>query len=275
VRWRTEPGKEKEQIHGRLAKLENVGLHHGQKGWREMNTIASMNRIQCVKLGFTNCYVLKCKGGFLLIDTSYPGMYKSFVRQLKKMNIDVTDVRYLLLTHHHDDHAGFAAELVKNTDARVLVHRKGLPFLQKGETENTSKPVNACLTVLAWFLSRFHKYTYPPIKLTKTDHLIDGDDFELLNRIGIDGVILHTPGHTEDSISVLLPDGKAIVGDAAMDFMNICRTRHRPIVLQDIDEVYRSWEKLAEHGAKEIYPAHGKPFGIQELVSYKRKRNRK
>jgi len=240
-----------------------------------MDSTVAMAKIQCVKLGFTNCYVVKCKGGYLLVDTSYPGMYKSFVRHLKKMNIDVTDIRYLLLTHHHDDHAGFAAELVKNTDARILVHRNGLPFLEKGESENTSQGVNPCVNILFWLFAVLHKYTYPPLMPSRDDHIIDGDDFELLKRIGIDGAILHTPGHTEDSISVLLPDGSAIVGDAAMDFMNICRTRHRPIVVQDIGGVYRSWEKLAEHGAKEIYPAHGKPFGIQELVSYKRKRNRK
>jgi hydroxyacylglutathione hydrolase len=106
--------------------------------------------------------------------------------------------------------------------------------------------------------------------LKEDDYIINGDDSEILTKIGIDGKILHTPGHTEDSISVLLSDGKAFVGDAAMNFMNICRIKHRPIFVQDIEEVYKSWEKLAEYGAKTIYPAHGKPFSVEELFSHKR-----
>jgi hydroxyacylglutathione hydrolase len=237
-----------------------------------MDSVAPVDEVRCLKLGVTNCYLLSCEGGYLLVDTSYPGMYRSFLRKLRRMGIDISEIKYLLLTHHHDDHAGFAAELVRNTGARVLVHRKGLPFLQKGEAENTSRGVNQCVSVLFWLFALVHKYTYPPLVLAQDDHIIDGDDFSLLKRIGIDGVILHTPGHTEDSISVLLSDGRAIVGDAAMDFMSICRTRHRPVVLQDGDEVYRSWKKLADHGARVIHPAHGKPFGIEELAPYGGKR---
>ena len=77
---------------------------------------------------------------------------------------------------------------------------------------------------------------------------------------------MYTPGHTEDSISVLLSDGSAIVGDVAMNFLNICHTRHSPIYIQDFEEMYGSWKKLIEHGAKTIYPAHGKPFSAEELT---------
>ncbi len=76
----------------------------------------SSNSVYSVKLGWTRCYLLKCTGGYLLIDTYYPGYYARFEKKLAKMGIATSDIKYLLLTHHHDDHAGFAAELVRIRD---------------------------------------------------------------------------------------------------------------------------------------------------------------
>ncbi|MHC4604958.1 MAG: MBL fold metallo-hydrolase, partial [Planctomycetota bacterium] len=92
----------------------------------------------------------------------------------------------------------------------------------------------------------------------------------LLKGIGIDGVILHTPGHTSDSISVLLSDGSAFVGDAAMNFLRGTGVGHRPIYIEDINTVYESWRKLRERGARVIYPSHGRPFSATKLVQHGR-----
>ncbi|MCF7955185.1 MAG: hypothetical protein K9M75_05240 [Phycisphaerae bacterium] len=117
------------------------------------------------------------------------------------------------------------------------------------------------------FLHR-QKFTYPPLILTGSDILLEGDNDSFLKEIGIDGIILHTPGHTytADSISVLLSDGSAFVGDAAMNFLWWTGIRHRPIAIGDINTVYQSWQKLREHGAKVIYPSHGNPFPAAELI---------
>jgi glyoxylase-like metal-dependent hydrolase (beta-lactamase superfamily II) len=94
------------------------------------------------------------------------------------------------------------------------------------------------------------------------------DDAQVLKTIGIDGKILHTPGHTYDSISVLLSDGRAIVGDAAMNILSFCQIKYRPILLQDMDWVFESWRKLIEHGARHIYPARGNDFPAPKLIFY-------
>ena len=36
---------------------------------------------------------------------------------------------------------------------------------------------------------------------------------EFLSRLGIKGKVIHTPGHSDDSISLILDDGAAFVGD--------------------------------------------------------------
>lgn len=83
--------------------------------------------------------------------------------------------------------------------------------------------------------------------------IVSGVDSRLLGSLGIDGQILHTPGHTHDSMSIVLADGRAFVGDLAMTLLSFCGCRSRPIYVTDLDQVYRSWQKLLDHGARLIY----------------------
>jgi len=231
----------------------------------------SSNIVHRVKLGWTQCYLLKCTGGYLLIDTDYPKYYRLFEKKLANLGIETSDIKYLLLTHHHDDHAGFAAELGRRTGCKVIAHLNAVLPLKQGKNEDAGgKPANRCLQIVLsfyWtFYTLFHgKWNFPPLTLTERDIVIEGDNEAVLKGIGIDGVILHTPGHTRDSISVLLSDGSAFVGDAAMNFLRWTGVGHRPIYIEDIDTVYESWRKLREHGARVIYPSHGRPFSAIEL----------
>ncbi len=219
-----------------------------------------------VKLGWTRCYLLKCTGGYLLIDTDYSKYYQLFERKLRSLGIALSDIRYLLLTHHHDDHAGFAAQLVRSAGCRVIAHRDAVGPLSRGKSEGTDHAVNRRSRItLVLYMLRHKEYSFPPLTLTGKDIVMEGDNDDLLREIGVDGVILHTPGHTRDSISVVLADGSACVGDAAMNFLRWTGMGHRPIVVEDINIVYESWRKLREHGARVIYPSHGKPFSATEL----------
>jgi len=232
----------------------------------------SNHNIYNLKLGWTQCYLLKCADGYLLIDTYYPGYYAQFEKKLAKMGMATSDIRYLLLTHHHDDHAGFAAELVRRTGCKVIAHRNAVLPLKQGKNEDAGgKPANRRLQIVLSFYWTFYRlfheeWNFPPLTFTERDILIDGDNDSPLKEIGIDGVILHTPGHSRDSISVLLSDGSAFVGDAAMNFLRWTGVGHRPIYIEDIKTVYESWRKLREHGARVIYPAHGRPFSATKLA---------
>jgi hydroxyacylglutathione hydrolase len=235
-----------------------------------MNNTSS-NSVYGVKLGWTRCYLLKCTGGYLLIDTDYERYYALFEKKLAGLGIATSDIKYLLLTHHHDDHAGFAAELVRRTGCKVIAHRNAVSALEEGKNEDADiKPANRRLRIVLSFYWTFYRlfheeWKFPPVRLAEKDIVIDDDNDSFLKEIGIDGVMLHTPGHTRDSISVLLSDGSAFVGDAAMNFLRWTGVGHRPIYIEDINIVYESWRKLRERGARVIYPAHGRPFSAIKL----------
>jgi glyoxylase-like metal-dependent hydrolase (beta-lactamase superfamily II) len=219
-----------------------------------------------IPLGVTNCWLLPCTEGYLLIDTCYSDTYPRFLRILKQMNISPGEIRYLLLTHHHEDHSGFAARLAEDAGCRIIAHEKALRLLKTGSSENTMTPLNL-RTKAAFALFRiFRKSTgFPPVDLSINDIIIFGDNDTLLPELGIDGEILETPGHTADSISVLLSDGSLFAGDAVMNILRLCGTRYQPIYAENYEEVNQSREKLKEKGARMIYPAHGSPFPIERL----------
>lgn len=224
----------------------------------------SLNYPFC-KLSFTRCYLLKTNDRYLLIDTSYPKEYNLFKKQLIKLNIRLEDIHHVFVTHHHDDHVGFLAYFRDEYDIRIIIHQNAVQYLAKGEPENTSQPLNKRIKIGYWFMSRFHKFTFPKIKIDSRDIIITGDNDNVLRSIGINGTILCTPGHTDDSLSIVLDNHDAFVGDLAMNFMKIAGINYRPIFFQDFEEVLSQWKKLLELRVQQIYPAHGDPFSAKQL----------
>jgi len=83
--------------------------------------------------------------GYLLIDTAYPGDYRRFRRALARLGVGCGQSRFLLLTHHHDDHADFAARRAEQAGCRLIVHQKAILTLKGGESGEAAKPLNRCV----------------------------------------------------------------------------------------------------------------------------------
>ncbi|WP_053001268.1 MBL fold metallo-hydrolase [Kosmotoga pacifica] len=213
-----------------------------------------------IKSGIINLYLLKGKDGYLLVDTGY--RYTDFEKVLQNEKINWKDINVILITHHHADHVAALADVLKRTEARLIIHKKEVPFLEAGKIDKDFKPLNFRVKIAMAFslVSRFK-----PVKLRECDIVMENES-EILRDFGIEGKILHTPGHTKGSISVLLDDGSAIVGDIAMNFLGFLGLKKRPMIAYDYDGVFKSWEKMLDAGAKIIYPSHGEPFPALELA---------
>ena len=121
------------------------------------------------------------------------------------------------------------------------------------------------MRLLDRIFSPFIKFDYNPIALDETDIIISDNNYNIYGLTGIKGEILHTPGHSKGSISLLLSNGDAFVGDAAMNILKVFGQKYRPVEAEDYNEIYKSWEKLIQCGAKNIYPSHGNKFSVDEL----------
>ncbi len=221
-----------------------------------------------LNLGITKVYLLPCNGGYLMIDTGYSADYNKFRRKLAKNNISINQIKYLLLTHYHNDHVGFAGRLKDEFKIPLIVQRLSVPLLAVGESsflENDSFITKKMKIALSIFFFFHGDFKYPPVAVDENDIVAEGDDDYILRSIGVNAKILHTPGHTMDSMSVLCDDGDAFVGDAATNFLGFLGTRYRTLCYTNLSQVYASISKLLKNGAKRVLPAHGSPFTSDKL----------
>ncbi len=218
-----------------------------------------------------NTYVYPCPNGYIMIDTGYEHSLKDVETKLNRNGINLADIKYVFLTHAHDDHAGFLNELLgKNADLKVIMSNKSMPTLKRGQNSFNG----GCSTSLAWVFCKLMgmvgkaEHRFPVVEDKYNDRFIEITENNKAEMEEIlQGKILFTPGHTADSISLKV--GNVIFcGDAAMnDFPSIKRLI---IWIEDKTEFEKSWDVLLAENADVIYPAHGRPFAKCDLEKYKK-----
>lgn len=185
----------------------------------------------------TNYWVISAGPSRLLVDLGWPGTMGTMRTNLERMGVPLNEIKYGLATHYHIDHAGLAQEL----------KQAGVPLLVL-EAQVTATPLVKSWTKPA---DRF-------LDITTHDNVTISfsESRAVLSRMGIEGEILHTPGHSDDSVSLLLDDGSVFTGDLT------------PPALIGEDAAgaaaTASWRLLRKLGAARVYPGHG-PVGSIEL----------
>lgn len=211
-----------------------------------------------IQLGFDTCYIIKSEGA-IVIDGGAPKKFKNFEKALKKNAIKPEDISLIILTHGHFDHIASAKEIKEYTGAMIVMHQKEAEWLEKSMT-----PLPPGVTLWGKIFINILLKFMPYIKIppAKVDIKLEDSPFDL-HEYGIPGKIIHTPGHSKGSVSVLLDSGQVFVGDLAMNSLPLRFTPGLPIFAEDAEQVKISWQRLLDSGAKTVYPAHGKHFSAE------------
>jgi glyoxylase-like metal-dependent hydrolase (beta-lactamase superfamily II) len=246
-------------------------------------------KIKTLRLSATNDYLIENSGRYILVDTGYEEDWEAFERGLDRAGVRLDEISHIFLTHHHDDHCGLLNPIVRiHPEVRVVMSAKAPELLLKGENDRTHGGglINARIKRLWVFkqlylslkthrqIKKENNLKFPPYPVRDCDILISADVRAKEIGIDLDGVIVATPGHTVDSISLVLDNGDCFAGDAAANFLQFAGTHYCVIFVADLDEYYRSWEKMLSLHPKTIFPAHGKLFPAEKLRENLRK-NRK
>jgi len=182
----------------------------------------------------THYFLLPLPRGHLLVDAGWPGTLPLLASRLKAYDLDLSAITFVLPTHYHPDHAGLVQELKQAAGARLIVHPLQIPHIPN----------------LAAHYAR--KGGYLPITLDPADLILPADTRAALLALGLDALVIPTPGHSPDSVSLVTALGQAFTGDLpAPAFVD---EDHAPTVRA-------SWQALLDHGARTIYPSHVPPFG--------------
>ncbi len=215
-----------------------------------------------------NNYVLDTPLGLIAIDTGFPGGEKCFLHRLDRLG-GVQKLRYIFLTHAHDDHAGFLQALLNLADhAQVVLHPLAVPRLKTGRNEEP--PGAGYATRLAALFSLVKKdFGFPPADVADRAVLVSPPDGGFFKSLGLPIEILFLKGHTPDSIGLYLPEtGDLFCGDAAMNL--VLSLGHHTIWIEDVPAFSRSWDAMLSLNPIRILPAHGKPFPPTDLQKYRR-----
>ena len=186
----------------------------------------------------TNCFFIESKidGKLLAVDAGWPCTFYEYQRVLKKIGYSFDKVSWAIVTHFHPDHAGLISQFI-NSGIKCFVFENQVDSIDEMER----------------VMLKNEKYKgYPLIDKNRLIHKKASDFERELKKLGIDGEILITNGHSPDSITFITANKEAIIGDL-----------YPPNQIMDNDiKTIESWEKIKRKGIKKIYPGHAEKFDL-------------
>jgi hydroxyacylglutathione hydrolase len=221
-------------------------------------------RVPILPLGMVNCHLLLGPQGCVLVDAGLPGSAPKVRRVLRQHGLDYADIKLIVITHAHIDHAGAARKLGQLSGAPIVAHAGDLDYYQQ------KKPMTFCTT--DWFSRLFLRtglIMRPYAPFTPDVLLQDGESLDL-QPYGLPGRVQHTPGHTAGSISIQMDGGDAMVGDllaSGVMLGGLLRTGHakRPPFEDDPHQVADELQRLVDAGMQRFYMGHGGPLPASEV----------
>ena len=130
-------------------------------------------------------YLIESEDGLILVDTGPETVFENLAAALSEQGHDVRDVRHVLLTHIHFDHAGAAWKFAE-AGATIYVHPIGLPHMQSPERLwNSAKRIYQDAMETLWGQMQ-------PIDAAKLVAVEQGDHLSLG---GVEVDVHYTPGH--------------------------------------------------------------------------------
>ena len=186
--------------------------------------------------GRNNVYLIESGKTAMLVDAGMGYMYDNLDSKIKKAGINPG---IIAITHAHYDHAENTGRLKELYRAKVLVHRAEAGQLAAGVNPE-DEPMAGTFTI--------EGDSYPPVEA----------DIIVQDGYTADGItIMHTPGHTPGSISIIADNEIAAVGDS---MFSVRPGQAMVPYVMDRRLLLKSWEKLFSTGCRLFLPSHGRPI---------------
>jgi glyoxylase-like metal-dependent hydrolase (beta-lactamase superfamily II) len=171
-----------------------------------------------------------------LVDTGVAGAEEDISIALNKIDKKLSDVALIILTHSHPDHIGSASLIQHKSGARVYAHTNERTWIEDVDRQAKERPVPGFANLVAG-----------SVALDRL--LVDGDVLSFGE--GLTFRVLHTPGHSSGSISLLSEEnGILFSGDLIPQpdnmpiYEDVAALANSLVLVADIKnltELYSSW----------------------------------
>lgn len=214
-----------------------------------------------IDLGYVKAFLIETSNNdLILVDTGMPGKPKDMIiKYITSIGRQITDVKYILLTHAHLDHFGNAYDLQRLTNAHIGINQLGIQYVngEKGLLLPVGHDFRSKMFVN--FIKIMSKFSKP--KFIKPDMVLKEGEFP--DEFGVKAKIVETPGHTLDSISIFLEDSKVVlVGDLLFGDKDGLKL---PVFYEDYTKLLDSVKKIKDLNADLICVSHGKDYPPSEI----------
>ena len=217
---------------------------------------------------FLRQYLLETPLGWIALDSGYAGGCAAYVKSLRKLT-PLNEIKFVFLTHAHNDHTGFLGELLKESGAKLVACEASLPRLASGENalpEGTGFTSRFGLAMSAMMKST----SFPPVSPRDGDIILKGEADQPFLALGLPIRVVWLSGHTADSIGLYLEESRELLcGDAAANA--VIAPARQAILIEDVPQFAQSWDKIIALNPSRIYPCHGNPFPVGDLVQYRKR----
>lgn len=203
-----------------------------------------------VRLGFVSAYLVDVGDGLVLIDTGTAGSGRRIVEAVQSIGREPGEIRQILVTHCHGDHAGGLAEMKRLTGAPAAMHPLDAAMVREGHSMRPLRTAPGLLNaIVGGLLVNFAPRTIERAEVEQ--EIQDGETVLGLRAI-------HAPGHCAGQLVFLRPEhgGALIAADAAA---NVRRLALSP-VYEDVAEGRRTLSKLSALPFQVACFGHGRPI---------------
>jgi glyoxylase-like metal-dependent hydrolase (beta-lactamase superfamily II) len=196
----------------------------------------------------SNVFLLTDGKTNILVDTGPGIMWNTLKSRLSRIKVD--EISLLILTHSHFDHAANACRIKKKYGCKIMIHSLEADYLLNGENiipTGTNLFTGIIVRLLAKRIQGFVRY-----QPCTFDYAPDSS-FDL-SEFGFNAVLIHTPGHTEGSVSIIVDNEIALVGDTMFGIFGW--TIYPPFAV-DPGKMIQSWGILLRTNCSVFLPSHG------------------
>ena len=204
-----------------------------------------------ISMGSVNAFLLD-QGELTLIDTGLPKSEDKIVAAIESTGKKVTDLKHIIVTHCHPDHAGSVAALKRMSGARVYMHPTDAAMVRRGECVRPMTPSPGLLRGLMYRM--FIPKKPVPIEPCAIDQEIN-DGTELPIAGGLKAI--HIPGQCAGQVALLWPRRRLLF---AADACANMPTFGYALCYESLDEGMKSLRKLAALDFDVAVFGHGGPI---------------
>jgi glyoxylase-like metal-dependent hydrolase (beta-lactamase superfamily II) len=233
-----------------------------------------MQEIIRIDLSGVNCYLLKNKQRFILVDTGghmfmdkqYSNRRNNLLSELEKNGVNDSNLEMIILTHGDNDHSCNTRYIKEKFHSKIAMYSKDVSMVEKADSNcyrinsnYQSIILNLVFKLMDKKIKLLMDKVYKEFETFQPDILLENK--QSLLEFDFEGTIYHSPGHTPGSICILDNEGNLIAGDL---FSNN-KKPSLAINAQNFNEMKESARKILKNNVVKIYPGHGESFDASSI----------